>query len=307
MSESNDEIPYSHHPYAYALSNPVLYTDPAGTCAVSDDGEDCHKPSRYPDPRNSVVCPEGWSWGGPSQPECLRNSDYAKVPPTDIGIMIGVSLSGAASGVVGGTVGVEQVFDLYDFETAYFFYGGSTNIAANNGLALLGLTSIFKKNGDPRLVCPASAGLTFYAGFVVGWRNYQANIGIGNYHGHVTSTTVTGGPPKLFPISGSFQYFTSQDGNMGGATVGIGVGSDILPIGGSRMDVQYSKPFFKQDYHRYAPGLEHMRWAPPTDGQASAFMAVIDMYVSQYQVFGPSLASYMKEIVRENAQRWKNY
>jgi len=25
-------IPYSHHPYAYALSNPVLWTDPGGRC-----------------------------------------------------------------------------------------------------------------------------------------------------------------------------------------------------------------------------------------------------------------------------------
>ena len=29
-SESDDTIPYTHHPYAYALSNPVLYTDPTG-------------------------------------------------------------------------------------------------------------------------------------------------------------------------------------------------------------------------------------------------------------------------------------
>ena len=35
-SESFDEIPYSHHGYAYALGNPILYTDPAGTYAVDN-------------------------------------------------------------------------------------------------------------------------------------------------------------------------------------------------------------------------------------------------------------------------------
>src|SRR6266545_5945185 len=44
--ESDDTLPYTHHPYAYALSNPVLNVDPAGTCAVREDGEDCHKRPR---------------------------------------------------------------------------------------------------------------------------------------------------------------------------------------------------------------------------------------------------------------------
>ena len=32
MSESSDEIPYSNHPYAYAHSNPILYSNPSGKC-----------------------------------------------------------------------------------------------------------------------------------------------------------------------------------------------------------------------------------------------------------------------------------
>lgn len=40
------ETPYSQHLYAYVLGNPLLYTDPAGTYAVCDDGERC--PSSHP-------------------------------------------------------------------------------------------------------------------------------------------------------------------------------------------------------------------------------------------------------------------
>lgn len=36
--ESWDTIPYSNHPYAYALSNPTLYTDPTGKYFEGDDG-----------------------------------------------------------------------------------------------------------------------------------------------------------------------------------------------------------------------------------------------------------------------------
>lgn len=34
--ESFDTVPYSHHPYAYALGNPTLYVDPAGTYAIAN-------------------------------------------------------------------------------------------------------------------------------------------------------------------------------------------------------------------------------------------------------------------------------
>src|SRR5207249_12308560 len=46
--EGFSEQPYSLHPFQYGYSDPVLMTDPAGTCAVTDDGEDCHRPQRNP-------------------------------------------------------------------------------------------------------------------------------------------------------------------------------------------------------------------------------------------------------------------
>jgi hypothetical protein len=51
-NESWDTIPYSHHPYAYALSNPVLFTDHSGRYATYGDegGYDpyCQDGSRRP-------------------------------------------------------------------------------------------------------------------------------------------------------------------------------------------------------------------------------------------------------------------
>jgi len=47
-SAGDDTVPYSLHPYAYVLSNPVNLIDPAGTCAVTEEGEDCRRPQHDP-------------------------------------------------------------------------------------------------------------------------------------------------------------------------------------------------------------------------------------------------------------------
>jgi RHS repeat-associated protein len=49
-SESWDTIPYSHHGYAYGLSNPISYRDPTGKYPVDDRGDDpyCQDGSRRP-------------------------------------------------------------------------------------------------------------------------------------------------------------------------------------------------------------------------------------------------------------------
>jgi hypothetical protein len=51
-------MPYSHHPYAYALGNPVLYSDPAGTYAVdpSDGGGATNPCARITDPQAAFLC-----------------------------------------------------------------------------------------------------------------------------------------------------------------------------------------------------------------------------------------------------------
>jgi hypothetical protein len=43
--ESNDFLPYSHHPYAYALGNPINWTDPTGTCVAEESGPQGCDPS----------------------------------------------------------------------------------------------------------------------------------------------------------------------------------------------------------------------------------------------------------------------
>ncbi len=60
-------VPYNYHPYAYALSNPVLYSDPTGKYAVNDEGlrESRTCPSgTYADPRTGRCWGSGNGSGG---------------------------------------------------------------------------------------------------------------------------------------------------------------------------------------------------------------------------------------------------
>lgn len=57
--ESWATIPYSHHPYAYALSNPVNWADPTGKYCQLPDGSPCPQPADV-----ALQC------GQPGQPAC---------------------------------------------------------------------------------------------------------------------------------------------------------------------------------------------------------------------------------------------
>lgn len=57
--ESWDTIPYSNHPYAYALSNPVNWADPTGKYCQMPDGSPCPQPADV-----ALRC------GQPGQPAC---------------------------------------------------------------------------------------------------------------------------------------------------------------------------------------------------------------------------------------------
>jgi hypothetical protein len=68
-SESSDTTPYSHHPFAYALSNPILLTDPSGRC--SRTGDDYCFPDADVQSGGGIapiVSPPGIGVDGPLQP-----------------------------------------------------------------------------------------------------------------------------------------------------------------------------------------------------------------------------------------------
>jgi RHS repeat-associated protein len=59
-SESDDTIPYTHHGYAYALSNPVRYIDPTGKYYTTGNEEPSGCPDGYVfDPVQYHTAPEG--------------------------------------------------------------------------------------------------------------------------------------------------------------------------------------------------------------------------------------------------------
>jgi len=150
-----------------------------------EDDRDCHRPPQSPDPRRPIVCPKGYSWGGPSQPECLRDSDYTNLPPTvyplDIGVVVGLSTSCGIG--AGGSTGIELVLDLYDLEVDTF---------ANLGFG------------------PAIGGsISGYMGFVTGWSSFR-DRGVHNYKGFSgaimgslkVGATVQGGVTRPSPGGG---------------------------------------------------------------------------------------------------------
>jgi RHS repeat-associated protein len=291
--------PYSLHPYAYAMSNPVLYSDPTGNY-YSTGNED---PSG---------CPEGYTWVASFQRAygngCVPNNNNTNLPDgpiasllkklnsrQDLGIISGVS--GATGGVlIGADAGYERVFDLYDFEVASFTYGGS-------GWAGSGYTDrpfVFWKGWR----CPITLGGNAYLGIVTGWKNYD-EPGIKNYKGwfrtYSGGATVGAVGPIPFILGG--QAFTSlgeinhsPDGKMSGFALSVGTGNDKLPVGGSVMDNDYSQPFWKKEFHGFRVGKP----IPPTEAETNQFVQEV-----KFALLGnAALAATAEAIIRNNARIW---
>jgi RHS repeat-associated protein len=271
------EMPYSQHSFQYGYSNPISNTDPSGRLSGSQSAK-------------------------PAPP-----IEY----PLDIGFMIGVSVAGVAAVAGGAAGGVEQVFNLYDFEAAYFAYGGFTSIATKDGFAVGGITAILDQLTDAvDAICPGSASLTVYVGAVSGWGNFPRSRGIKNYAGPFQVDTASGGgvAKLLLPgfVGASLQTFRSPDGNLSGLTAGIGISTEFFKVTASRMNLTYSAPYLPQRFHPTDPSVIPVGWAPPSEAQAQQFIAYINLTVSSYLFFGPPLAAKMVEIVRYNQRAWRN-
>jgi hypothetical protein len=285
------EQPYSLHSYAYALSDPVRYTDPTGK--RFDTGQES--------------CPAGYvfdeSLAHATDADMMEQGcipELTNLPPpwigegkdgekrTDLGIIFGVSgaLNSLEMGVDGG---VEAVYDLYDFESAIFTYGGE-------GVSLSSWSTTIK--ALTKYSCPASGGGSAYIGGVTGWSNFE-NKWIGNYSGPFRSYSVGILPPK-FPLIVGGQGFHSLDGNMWGAAISLGVGDDRLPFGGSILTNHYSEPYFKTEYH----GRNSLnKPLPPTLMETMLFQAEVSLILTISPLTQPYV-SQISSIIAENARIW---
>ena len=193
--------PYSLMPYQYAYANPVLLTDSSGRnpCEGHENGGSA-PPFGY--------CPDGT----PIQSSVPQTTPTIQIcpnqilyQPLDIGYIEG--FSGTIGGGVMITGGIENVFDLYDFEYGGFAYGGGGAFT------------------------DAGGNLSAYLGVVTGWSNY-AQRGVFNYSGPFVAAAVSVTIPFDI-VGGSVQGFASRDKTMYGALVAVSVGAseNPLPIG----------------------------------------------------------------------------
>jgi RHS repeat-associated protein len=219
--------PYSQHPYQYAYSNPVRWTDPSGRYSVLSDPIGPPKPPCRPgdifkpfaDFDNLPCDPSPGTLPTPTQqperpkatsapPVVLCPPPVAKpLPPVDVGYIEGFSGTfGGGSFITGG---IEEVYDLYHFEYGMFVYGGG---------------GAFTDIG---------ASMSAYVGVVTGWTNFPVNQrGVQTYAGPSVSINVSFTIP--FDVVGSnIQGFATEGRTMTGAMAGLSAGSSVnpLPIG----------------------------------------------------------------------------
>jgi hypothetical protein len=210
----------------------------------------------------------------------------------DVGIIIGFEISTNTLGMLGGGVGLERVFDLYNFEEGWFMYGSSS--VAPDGLSISLLTKIKK-------ICsvPGSVSGGVYLGLATGWSNYSVP-GVDNYAGFAQS--YSGGvniPGKFFGPFGS--YFQSADGKIVGATIGASASSDKLPFGVSISKVS-AILLEKRMYHQGTSKLPK----PPTSEQASRMAGNILSATQSLGAMGFPLAVKAAAVIAYNAIAWRN-
>jgi len=307
--------PYSFHPYAYALSNPVLLTDPSGRAAsTGGDGGGC-TPARFdlddprafipgdcqvrppsPQPKQRLVPTQAQpprlnppAAPKPADPPTVEytydNCDqpsYQRVrgspPPRDTGLIQGNVTYQWSLTIATAFEGHERVYDLFDFEYGEFdFVGGGLSIGT-----LLGV------------------GTAQYVGVVTGWSNYSArDPGVHRYSGPSYSVAETLNLPFKVAGSTSGQGFITSDRNLHGTIWAYGLGKDVSPLPASLsfIDTVYTLKR-RHAYHR--PGDAHTLDNHPTHNDAVRFAAFI---TANAGAAGPWAA----KIVLENGKLWERY
>jgi RHS repeat-associated protein len=231
--------------------------------------------------------------GDPAQPQSLHPYAYthnnpvnATDPtgrvaqrPVDIALMNGVSFTVGLGGAITG--GVEEVFNLWDFDYGLFRYGGNA-VSLSSG----DLLNLFGKK-----VLTPGVDLAAYRGIVWGWSNFDNKRGVLNYEGPFFAVSGGVAVPRVPFVAVGGQYFEGEDRLLQGVAMSVGVGVSRLPFGGSMAVTNYVRIF--------AP-ISFKRGSCPTVAEGWLFAAFI-------QLRNPgSIGLQFGLLAVANAQAWQN-
>ncbi|NJO82238.1 MAG: hypothetical protein HC828_05120 [Blastochloris sp.] len=122
--------------------------------------------------------------------------------PVDIGFIVGASFD-AMVVTTGGIVGIETVYNLYDFEVGTFVYGG------------------------PRGATDAGFAGSVYIGGVTGWSTFTDDPGVKNYGGWAATF---GGAFSPLVLGGGVDFFAGENAQLRGIDVSFSIGPSLSPI-----------------------------------------------------------------------------